>query len=66
MKDGPDLQPLIDALSQLFPSDKEEDLAEDGKQKKITIVSVQKGKGMKIPKAGKKDAKKEELEEDAE
>jgi hypothetical protein len=65
MKDGPDLQALIDALSQLFPSDKEEG-AEDDKHKKITIVSVQKGKGMKIPKAGKKDAKKEELEEDAE
>jgi hypothetical protein len=65
MKDGPDLQALIDALSQLFPSDKEEG-AEDDKQKKITIVSVQKGKGMKIPKAGKKDAKKEELEDDAE
>ena len=65
MKDGPDLQALIDALSQLFPSDKEEG-AEDDKQKKITIVSVQKGKGMKIPQAGKKDAKKEELEDDAE
>lgn len=63
MKDGPNLQALIDALSQLFPSDKEEDAAEDGKHKKITIVSVQKGKGMKIPRAGKvapMDAEEEE------
>lgn len=66
MKDDESLQALIDTLSKLFSSDDATDLPDDGKQKKITIMSIQKGKGLKIPKAGKKEAKKKELEEDEE
>lgn len=65
-----DYKQLMESLNRIFDvlPDMEDDEKEDEgkKARSITIVTMGKGKGLKIPKAGKKQVKDEELEEDAE
>ena len=66
-----DYKQLMESLNRIFDvlPDMENDEEEgSGKSRSITIVTMgrQKGKGIKIPKADKKQAKKGGLEDDAE
>lgn len=64
-----DYKQLMESLNRIFdvlPDMEDDEKESDKKHRSITIVTMGKGKGSKIPKAGKKQVKNEELEEDAE
>jgi hypothetical protein len=64
-----DYKQLMESLNRIFdvlPDMEDDEKESEGKTRSITIVTMGKGKGLKIPKAGKKQVKNEELEEDAE
>jgi hypothetical protein len=64
-----DYKQLMESLNRIFdvlPDMEDDEKESEGKTRSITIVTMGKGKGLKIPKAGKKQVKDEELEEDAE
>jgi hypothetical protein len=64
-----DYKQLMESLNRIFdvlPDMEDDEKESEGKTRSITIVTMGKGKGLKIPKAGKKQAKKEGLEDEAE
>lgn len=68
MNKADDYKQLMESLNRIFDvlPDMEDDEKEEGSKKHRSITIVTMGKGLKIPKAGKKQVKGEELEEDAE
>ena len=66
MKDSQAIQDLIKALGQIFPMPESSEGEGDGKSHKVMVVSVQKGKGVKIPRTGKSKVEKPKVDSDTE